>query len=272
MMDCKRALSDADGDPTKAVELLRERGLAKAVKRSGRETSEGTVAMALDGATAAIVELGCETDFVAKTDDFQGLAADVAGAAAKHPEAADVEALLAVSLGSETLGDRISAAVSRLGENIVLKRAERLAAVGAGTAGGYIHAGGKLGVVVVLETEAAGGPVGALAKDLAMHVAAADPHPVAIDRDGVPKDLVEKEAELFRKQAEQEGKPEKVIERIVEGRVRKLYAEICLLEQAFVKDPDQTIQQVLGAGSEQLGNPVSVAGFVRYRLGETSGA
>ena len=272
MMDCKRALTDADGDADKAVELLRERGLAKAVKRSGRETSEGTVAMALDGGTAGIVELGCETDFVAKTDDFQALAAEVASLTAQHPEASGVEALLAVSVGSETLGDRIASAVGKLGENIVLKRAERCHVDGAGTAGGYIHAGGKLGVVVVLETAASGDAVAGLAKDLAMHIAAADPFPVAIDRDGVAKDLIDKEAELFRKQAEQEGKPEKVIERIVEGRIKKFYSEVCLLEQAFVKDPDQTIQQLLGAASEKLGNPVSVAAFVRYRLGETAGA
>lgn len=272
MMDCKRALTDADGDADQAVELLRERGLAKAVKRSGRETSEGTIAMALEGATAGIVELGCETDFVAKTDDFQALATEVASIAAKHPEAAGPEALLEVSLGSETLGDKIATSVSKLGENIVLKRADRCHVDGAGSAGGYIHAGGKLGVVVVLETAGSGDAVDGLARDLAMHVAAADPFPVSIDRDGVAKDLIDKEAELFRKQAEQEGKPEKVIERIVEGRIKKFYSEVCLLEQAFVKDPDQTIQQLLGAASEKLGNPVSVAGFVRYRLGETSGA
>ena len=272
MMDCKRALTDADGDADQAVELLRERGLAKAVKRSGRETSEGTIAMALEGATAGIVELGCETDFVAKTDDFQALATSVASLAAKHPEASGPEALLEVSLGAETLGDRIASAVSKLGENIVLKRADRRHVDTAGSAGGYIHAGGKLGVVVVLETAASGDAVDGLARDVAMHIAAADPHPVSIDRDGVAKDLIDKEAELFRKQAEQEGKPEKVIERIVEGRIKKFYSEVCLLEQAFVKDPDQTIQQLLGAASEKLGNPVSVAGFVRYRLGETSGA
>ena len=271
MMDCKRALSDAAGDAEKAVELLRERGLAKAVKRSGRQTSEGTIAMATDGAVAALIELGCETDFVAKTDEFQALAAACVTAAVANPDASDAEALLGVDAGGEKLGEKIQVAVGKLGENIVLKRAERIAADGAGCGGGYIHAGGKLGVVVTLETAANGDGVRAVAKDIAMHVAAADPHPVAIDRDGVPKGLIDKESEIFRKQAEQEGKPEKVIERIVQGRIKKFYSEVCLLEQAFVKDPDQTVQQLLGAASDQLGNPVSIAGFVRYRLGETAG-
>ncbi len=270
MMDCKRALTDSDGDAEKAVEVLRERGLAKAVKRSGRETSEGTIAMAFSGAAAAIVEIGCETDFVAKTDDFQSLATSVATAAVENAAAASPEAVEAVSLGSETVGETIQSAVSRLGENIVLKRVERIGIDGAGGAGGYVHAGGKLGVVVALKTDATGDAVQSLAKDLAMHVAAADPFPVSVDRDGVAKELIDKEAELFRKQAEQEGKPEKVIERIVEGRIKKFYSEVCLLEQAFVKDSDKTIQQLLGDVAGELGNPVEVAGFVRYRLGETA--
>ncbi len=270
MMDCKRALTDAEGNAARAVELLRERGLAKAVKRSGRETSEGTVAMALEGGVAGIVELGCETDFVAKTDDFQALATACASAAAANPSATSAESLLEVEVAGEKLGQTIQSSVSKLGENIVLKRAGRIAVDASGCAGGYVHAGGKLGVVVALETSAQGEGVPALAKDLAMHVAAADPFPVAIDRDGVAKDLIDREAGLFRKQAEQEGKPEKVIEKIVEGRIRKFYSEICLLEQAFVKDSDQTIQQLLAGASDQFGSPVSVAGFVRFRLGETA--
>jgi elongation factor Ts len=166
------------------------------------------------------------------------------------------------------LAESVQAAVSRIGENIVLKRSARLSAAGAGRVGGYVHAGGKLGVLVVLETAAAGGSVEALAKDLAMHVAAADPSPVAVDREGVPADLVAREAEIFRRQARQEGKPDKVVERIVEGRIRKLYGEICLLEQPFVKDPDRSVGQLLAEAAEQLGQPVRVTGFVRYRLGE----
>lgn len=267
-MDCKNALAEADGDMDRAIELLREKGLAKAVKRAGRETSEGTIAMSLEGPVAGIVELGCETDFVAKTDAFQALAASIARAAAHHGEGVGPEALAAVEQGGEKLSDTIASAVGTLGENIVLKRAERLA-VGSGCVGGYIHAGGKLGVLVALETDEPSDALAAVAKDLAMHVAAADPSPVSVDRDGVPKDLIDKEAELFRKQAEQDGKPPQVIEKIVEGRIRKYYGEVCLLEQAFVKDPDQTIQQVVAAAAETAGNPVSVAGFVRFRLGDS---
>jgi len=269
MMDCKKALSEADGDLDKAIELLREKGLAKAVKRSGRETTEGSIAMALDGPAGGIVELGCETDFVAKTDDFQALAQGVASAAAANAEQAGSDALAEVSVDGETIADRIAGAVAKLGENVVLKRSARLA-VGSGRVGGYIHAGGKLGVLVALESESSDDEIGALARDLAMHVAAADPSPVAIDRDGVSKDLIDKEAELFRRQAEQDGKPPPVIEKIVEGRIRKYYGEVCLLEQAFVKDPDQTIQAIVAAAGDKVGSPIAVAGFQRFRVGETA--
>ena len=271
MMDCKRALTDAAGDGDKAVVLLRERGLAKAVKRAGRETSEGTIAMALQAGAAGIVELGCETDFVAKTDDFQALAEKLAAVVLANPEASDVAALAELEIAGEKVAEIISQAIGKLGENIVLKRIAREDA-GAGQAGGYIHAGGKLGVIVGLRTEASGERVAALARDVAMHVAAADPSPVGVDRDEVPKALLDKEAEIYRKQAEQEGKPEKVIEKIVEGRIRKYYREVCLLEQAFVKDPERSVQQILADAGKELGSPVVVSGFVRFRLGEVGGA
>jgi len=271
MMDCKRALADAAGDAERAAELLRERGLAKAVKRAGRQTSEGTIAIAIEGPHGGIVELGCETDFVAKTDDFQNLAASLARLAAGSTGAATPEALLEAPLEGTNAGEQVAAAIGRLGENVVLKRCARLAVEGPGLVGGYVHAGGKLGVLVALATQAQGAALEALAKDLAMHVAAADPSPVAVDRDGVPKTLVDKEAEIFRRQAEQEGKPAKVIDRITEGRIQKYYREVCLLEQTFVKDPDKTIQQLLAEAGDRLGKPVSVTGFARFRLGETGG-
>ncbi len=269
MMDCKKALTDANGDQTQAVALLRERGLAKAVKRAGKETSEGTIAIASGDGIAALIELGCETDFVAKTPDFQALASSLARAAI-GANAASPAAVLAASVGGAKASDVIATAISKMGENIQLKRVERLAVSG-GVTGGYIHAGGKLGVMVGLATTARGDAVNALAKDLAMHVAAADPSPVAIDRDGVPRDLLDKEAEIFRKQALGDGKPEKIVERIVEGRIKKYYAEVCLLEQPFVKDPDQTISKLLADAGAKLGAPIQVTAFVRFRLGETSG-
>ena len=267
MMDCKKVLTEADGDIDKAIELLRERGLAKAAKREGRATTEGTVAIVTDGAAGAIVELGCETDFVAKTDDFQALAAEIAQAVAKDASITDAAAALEASVGGQKLADRLGEAVGKLGENVQLKRAGRLEA-GSGLAGGYVHAGGRLGVLVGLATDGSGDAVEGLAKDLAMHVAAADPAPVAVDRDGVSSELIEQERAIYRRQAEQEGKPEKILDRIVDGKIGKFYSDVCLLEQAFVKDPDKTIAELLKDAAGKIGSDVTVTGFVRYRLGE----
>jgi len=270
MMDCKKVLTEAEGDLDRAIELLRERGLAKAAKREGRATTEGTVAIALAGPVGAIVELGCETDFVAKTDDFQRLAADVAEAVAAEASLMDVAAVLEAKVGGQKLGERIAEAVAKLGENVQLKRVGRVAVEGAGHAGGYVHAGGRLGVVVGLATGASGDAVAGLAKDLAMHVAAADPAPVAVDRDGVAVELVEKERALYRRQAEQAGKPEKILDRIVDGKIGKFFADVCLLEQSFVKDPDKTVAELLKDASAQIGADATITGFVRFRLGEGS--
>ncbi len=153
-MDCKKALSETDGDVDKAIELLREKGLAKAVKRAGRETSEGRIAMSLAGATASIVELGCETDFVAKNENFEALADKVAAAAAANPDATSPDALGQVAVDGETIADTIGAAVGTIGENIVLKHVGHVKVDGGGATGGYIHLGGKLGVIVGLQTDA----------------------------------------------------------------------------------------------------------------------
>jgi len=270
MMECKKALSDAAGDADRAIELLRERGLAKAVKRAGRATSEGAIALALVGSAAGIVELGCETDFVAKTDDFLAVANALARAAAERSEAKTPDDLLAVPTDGVPLRERMQGASGKLGENVELKRFARLNGAGPGQVGGYVHAGGRLGVVVALESAAAGAGLAALARDVAMHVAAHDPSPVAIDRSGVSQELIQREAELFRRQAQQEGKPAPVIERIVEGRLKKYYAEVCLLEQSFVKDPDRSVQQLLDEAGKTLGQPVRVTGFVRFKLGESA--
>jgi elongation factor Ts len=268
MMECKKALTEANGDAEKAVTLLRERGLAKAAKREGRASNEGTVAIAMAGDAGAIVEIGCETDFVARTDEFQRFAKQLATVAIAAG-ADGVETLGAATLDGESVAQRISAVAAKLGENVVCKRVARLSVPG-GLVGGYVHAGGKLGVLVALRTPSRGAGAEALAKEVSMHVAAADPSPVALDRSGVPADLLARERELFAKQAAQTGKPEKVIEKIVEGRINKFYAEICLLEQPFVMNPDQTIEQMLAQKGKELGADVAVTGFVRFRLG-TSG-
>jgi elongation factor Ts len=270
MMECKKALTEANGDGEKAVTLLRERGLAKAARREGRASNEGIVAMALAGDVGALVEIGCETDFVARTDEFQLFAQRLAAVAAKSG-AESPESLGAETLDGESVTQRIAAVAAKLGENVLCKRVARLAVSG-GLVGGYVHAGGKLGVLVALRTAARGAAAEAVAKEVSMHVAAADPSPVALDRSGVPADLLAGERELFAKQAAQTGKPEKVIEKIVEGRINKFYAEICLLEQPFVMNPDQTIGQMIAQKGKELGADVAVCGFVRFRLGAAAPA
>ncbi|MCZ6785406.1 MAG: translation elongation factor Ts [Proteobacteria bacterium] len=265
MMDCKRALTDAEGHVEKAVDLLRERGLAKAGKRAGRQTSEGAIGVSLKARQAGIVELGCETDFVAKTDDFQTLARTLASLAAEQSSVDSIDKVLAAKLGGETVGDRIAATISKVGENIALKRVARID-VGSGVTGGYVHAGGKLGVIVGLEGDAEGEAAQRLAKDLAMHVAAHDPTPLSIARDGVSAELVEKERKLLRREAEQSGKPANVIEKIINGRLNKFYGENCLLEQAYVKDPDRTVADLVAS----IDGKARVSGFTRFKLGEES--
>ncbi len=270
MMDCKRALADTDGDVDKATTLLRERGLAKAGKREGRATSEGTIGLVTAGNVGALVDLGCETDFVAMNDKTRALVGRFAQAVAEDASLASVDALLAGKLDGEAVSEILKNNISTIGENLVVRRVERLELEGAGVVGGYVH-GGKLGVLVGLATSASGAEVEALAKDLAMHVAAADPAPVAVDRDGVPAELVAKERDFLVKQAKDSGKPDNIIEKMVDGRINKFYAEICLLEQGFVKDPDTKVRKVVEAVAKQAGAEISVAGYARVKIGEGDG-
>jgi elongation factor Ts len=268
MMDCKRALADANGELGKAVELLRERGLAKAGKRGGRATSEGAVSIAIDGAVAAMVEVGCETDFVARTDVFVEFGKQLAEMVVKDASLDSPDSLLKASIDGETVADEVNAAISRLGENIVIKRVTRLDAGASGVAGGYVHAGGNLGVIVTLATEGSGAELQNLAKDLAMHVAAADPSPLSVDRSGIDPALLDSERSIYRNQALQAGKPEAVVEKIVEGRINKYLSEVCLVEQAFVKDADRSIGDLLRDLGSKLGAEIAVNGYQRYKLGE----
>jgi elongation factor Ts len=263
MMDCKKVLTEANGDPKKAVELLRERGLSKAGKRAGRETSEGAIAVAVSGGQGSIIELGCETDFVAKTDDFRELAQSIVDVVRADGSADSPEKALELALGDSTVADTITATAAKVGENVILKRVNQVGA--GGTVGAYVHAGGKLGVVLAI----AGGSsdeISTAAKDLAMHVAAIDPTPVAVDRDGVSAELVESEKAILRSQAIQSGKPENIVEKIVDGRINKFYAENCLMEQPFVKDPDTSVGELLAGIDKGL----KVDSFVRFKLGEVS--
>ena len=260
MMDCKAALKDSDGDVEGAMDLLRERGLSKAGKRAGRATSEGAVAISIDGGFGVMIELGCETDFVAKNDQFQGLVQEIADALRESGAGADVDAALGAKIGSETVDDHIKAAVGRVGENIQLKRVGSVSAEG--VVGGYIHGGGKLGVLVGVACDSPDSVV-APAKGMAMHVAAADPTPLAVDQDGLDADVVERERNFLRNQALESGKPENIVDNMVKGRLKKFFAENCLIEQAFVKDPDKSVGDVLG----EAGN-AKVTEFLRFKLGE----
>jgi elongation factor Ts len=222
--------------------------------------SEGAVAVALEGGVGAIVELGCETDFVAKTDDFQALAQAVAGAVASDASIGDPDSAGAAKLGDGSVADRITATAAKVGENVQLKRVARVDVAG-GQVGGYVHGGGKLGVLVGLKVSP-GDESAALAKDVAMHIAAIDPTPVAVDRDGVAPDLVEKEREMLRREAIASGKPEAVVDKIVDGRINKFFQQHCLVEQPFVKDPDQKVGDLLKAS-----DGAAISEFVRFKLG-----
>ena len=237
MMDCKKALAETNGDMSKAADYLREKGIAKAAKKSGRIAAEGAVAayVSADGKVASMVEVNCETDFTANNESFRALVKEVTEQVAKvNP--ADLDALNASKIGAKTVSDLVTEATET-----------------AGKLTSYIHMGGKIGVLVELD-----GGTAELGKDVALQIAAMNP--LAVDRDRVDAAELEHEKEILRKQALEEGKPEKIVERMVEGRIKKFYKEVCLVEQEFVKDNEKTVNDVLGG--------VKVFNFARYQLGE----
>lgn len=270
MMECKKALTEADGDLEKAVDVLRTRGLAAVAKKAGRATNEGTV-MAIvseDGHEGALVELNCETDFVGMNEKFKAYAKKIADAVlAAHP--ADMDALKAASIDGETVEEVVTDAIHTLGENINLARFAYVAEPD-GAVASYIHGGGKIGVLVEFKL---GDPALATndefqkyGRDVAMQVAAANP--VAATRESVPADVVEHEKEIYKAQAAESGKPENIQEKMATGRLEKFYKENCLTEQAYVKDPDITVNQYTAQVAKQLGTTIEVVSFLRYQLGE----
>ena len=267
MMECKKALVEADGDMDKAVDVLRTRGLAAAAKKVGRATNEGTVmAIVSDDATkGAVVELNCETDFVGMNEKFKGYAEKIARAAmAANVE--DVEALKAVDAEGETVEDVLTDAIHTLGENMNLARA---AVVEAGGVASYIHGGGKIGVLVTFDVEGidpASDEFQHCGRDVAMQVAAASP--VSATRESVPAEVVAHEMEIYKAQAAESGKPENIQEKIATGRLEKFYKESCLTEQAFVKNPDQSVTDYVNEVAKKLGGAIKVTGFKRFMLGE----
>ena len=257
LIDCKRALTESGGDMEQAVSILRKKGVATAAKKAGREAAEGVIAckLAEDGGSGVIVEVNCETDFVAKNDDFQAFADDVASILLSNP-AADLE-------------DKRTEQVAKIGENIRISRSETISPDASGRVESYIHTGGKVGVLLVLSTEseqgAAHGETASLAKDLCMQVAATSP--VCVSRDDMPEEVVSKERDIAAAQAE--GKPPQAVEKIIEGKLEKFYAGSCLEEQSFVKNPDQTIKALLAEKAQLVGESLGIERFTRLQIGES---
>lgn len=280
IMECKRALEKAAGDLEAAARILRQEGAARADKKVGRAAGEGVVAAWVTGAgdAAALLELNCETDFVARTDRFTALAAELAEQACAEGVPPDLGAFLdraALRGGGQTVGQRIKEAIATLGENIVIRRAERMAIPGGGAGGrvaAYVHAGGKIGVLVEL---ALGGPPAGrpeilerLGRDVAMQVAAMSPRWVR--REDVPAEALEQEEAILRAQPDVQGKPPEVQARIVQGRLGRFYQEACLLDQVFIKDEARkaTVGDAVRAAAAALGTPITVRRFCRFRVGE----
>ncbi|MPZ10448.1 MAG: elongation factor Ts [Kiloniellaceae bacterium] len=270
MMDCKKALTESGGDLEAAVDWLRKKGLAAAAKKAGRVAAEGLIGVAAEGTRGAVVEVNSETDFVARNEGFQDFVRKVADVALEV--GGDIEALKAAKFpgSGNALADELTNMIAKIGENMSLRRAAGVS-VGDGVVCPYIHNQtapglGKIGVLVGLESTGDKAKLEALGKQLAMHVAAA--HPQALDRSSVDASAIERERDVLSDQARASGKPEEIIAKMVEGRLRKFYEEVCLLEQIFVIDGETKVSKVLEAAAKELGAPVSIAGFVRIQLGE----
>ncbi|MDR2035554.1 MAG: translation elongation factor Ts [Coriobacteriales bacterium] len=269
MMECKKALTEAEGDTEKAVDILRTRGLAAAAKKAGRETNEGLIVakIADDALSAALVEVNCETDFVSRNEVFAALADKVAGAVLEGCPA-DAEALLELTIGKDTIADLLTDGIHTIGENIQVSRFACLA-TDKGAFSSYIHGGGRLGILVQFSfdkpetTQAETFKV--VSRDIAMQVAAANP--IAVSKESFDPEIIEKEMSIYKAQAAESGKPENIQEQIAAGRLKKFYAENALVEQAFIKDPDRSVTQVLEAASKELGDTISVVSFKRFGLG-----
>ena len=270
MMDCKKALTETGGELEAAIDWLRKSGLAQAARKAGRTAAEGLVGLATAPGKAALVEINAETDFVARNADFQAVVRGVAAIALDCE--GDVERLSAASYPGtgRTVAEEITNLIATIGENIQLRRTVALS-VPAGVVGHYMHMPiadglGRLGVLVVVESKAPAASLDRPAHELAMHVAAASPQAVA--RESLDQAAVERERAVLAEQARAEGKPENIIEKMIEGRLRKFFQEVVLLEQTWVIDGERQVKAVVDALADELASPVAVTGFVRYQLGE----
>jgi elongation factor Ts len=273
MMECKKALDEAQGNLDEAEVVLRKRGQAAAAKKATRSAKQGLIVIEGDASNATVVEVNCESDFVARTDDFQALASGLA----KHvhaSKATDLAALLAEDFSGEpgtSVGDYIKAKIAKVGENILLPRFDKVS-VASGVVSTYVHPGSQLAVAVGLSNATKPGDpaLAELGKDIAMQIAAADPKYIV--RSEVDPAHLAKEADIARDRARNEGKPEKILDKIVEGRLSKFYEEVCLTEQPFIKDNSLTIAELIKQKSAALGGPVEIVKFIRFKVGETAPA
>jgi elongation factor Ts len=270
MMDCKKALTENDGDMEASVDWLRTKGLAAAQKKAGRVASEGLVGVATEGNSGAVIEVNSETDFVSRNEDFQSFVkalAEIALAAGGDEDAVKASDYPGTGRNVE---DELTQRIATIGENISIRRAEAVS-VANGVVSSYVHSAlapglGKIGVLLALESEGDAGKLDELGKQLSMHIAAAQPQWVS--KDEVSADALERERNVLREQAADSGKPPEIVEKMVEGRMRKFYEEVCLLEQTFVIDNETKIAKVLDAAAKDIGADVKVTGFVRFGLGE----
>jgi len=268
MMDCKAALTETGGEMDAAVDALRKKGLAKAAKKAGRVAADGLVGVALSGHKGIVVEVNSETDFVARNEHFQGLVKMIAHAGLKAGP--DVEAIKAAHAGAKTIGEDIASAIATIGENISLRRAASLE-VGKGAVAGYVHNQvteglGKIGVLVGLESTGKADELASLGRKLAMHVAAANPQ--ALDPTGLDPAAVAREKDVLAEKYRAQGKPQNVIDKIVESGLKTYYKEVCLLDQPFIHDDKKSVSQAVKEAEGQVGGPIKITGFVRYALAE----
>ncbi|GAA0176900.1 translation elongation factor Ts [Clostridium sediminicola] len=267
MMDCKKALTSTEGDIEKAVEFLREKGLAAAAKKAGRVAAEGVITTYIseDKKTGVVLEVNCETDFVGINEDFVGFANKVAKQISESEYASVEELLEAKTDEGISVKDTLTALIAKLGENMNVRRFEKFN-IENGNVSSYVHGGGKIGVLVELACDNDSEILPVLGKDLAMQIAAANP--MFLDESSVDHEALNKEREIYRAQALNEGKPEKIVEKMVEGRIRKYLKEVCLVDQIFVKDSDFTIKKLLEAKSKEAGAEIKITRYARFERGE----
>ncbi len=271
MMDCKKVLSETNGDIEASIKLLRERGIMKAGTKTDRAANEGviTARVASDAKSGILLEINCETDFVSRNENFQAFVAEIADTVAAT-NAADLDAALAIQKGDLNVGDFVKAKVVELGENIQFRKYVRFDAAPGGVVVSYIHMGGKVGVLLEVgttkEDTASKDAFKELIKDLTLHIAASAPK--GLSREDIAQDVVDAELEIYRARLADSGKPANIIENILKGQIGKFFAESCFLEQAFVKDPNVTITQLVADTSKALDDTVTVTRFVRFGLGE----